>query len=164
MRSIRATAGVLVLLMLLTAIGVALAPLGAPTLSGESSGEFRTFMEPRLAALHDSASAVNDMVAGKSRNILALRSEANRIDALTDEIDTWLADHEVPAWAEPVVRDYRDGVAKVDTAIAAAYEALGSFDFSKMAEMIPVFDAGTELLQRALDTLRGAANGESVVN
>lgn len=164
MRSIRAAAGVLVLLLAVTALGVALTPLGSPALGGAESGEFREFMEPRLAALYDSASAVNGMVAERSRNILALRSESNRIEALTDEIDTWLSTHDVPAWGEPVVRDYREGAAKIDTAIRAAYEAIGSFDFSKMASMVPVFDEGTDLLQRALDTLRSSAVRASVVN
>ena len=158
MKSMRATGGILVLLMALTAIGVALAPLGSPALGGDDSDEFREFMEPRLVALYDSASAVNGMVTEKSRNILALRAESNRIEALTDEIDAWLADNEVPAWAEPVVRDYRDGSLKVETAISAAYEAIGNFDFSKMASMIPVFDEGTDLLQRALGTLRDSAS------
>jgi hypothetical protein len=159
MRSNRATGGIVILTMVLTAIGVALAPLGSPALGGDDSDEFQEFMEPRLVALYESASAVNAMVTEKSRNILALRSESNRIEALTDEIDTWLADHEVPAWGEPVVRDYRDGAAKVDTAISAAYGAIDSFDFSEMASMIPVFDEGTNLLQRALVTLRDSADG-----
>jgi hypothetical protein len=164
MSSTRATAGVLILLIMLTMAGVALAPLGAPALGSDDSDEFRAFMEPRLAVLLDSTVAVNGMVSEKSRNILALRSESNRIEALTDEIDGWLADHDVPAWGEPVVRDYREGATKVDTAISAAYEAIGSFDFSQMASMIPVFDEGTKLLQRAFDTLRGAADTPSVVN
>lgn len=157
MRSMRATGGILLLLMALTAIGVSLAPLGVPALGDDDSDEFRAFMEPRLMVLYESASAVNSMVTEKSRNILAIRAESNRIEALTDEIDAWLADHDVPAWAEPIVRDYREGSAKVDTAISAAYEAIGSFDFSQMASMIPVFDEGTDLLQRALDTLRETA-------
>ena len=158
MRSIRVTGGVLVLLMVLTAIGVALAPIGSPALGGDDSAEFQEFMEPRLLALYDSASAVNGMVTEKSRNILALRSESNRIEAITEEIDTWLKDHQVPAWGEPVVQDYRDGAEMIDTAIAAAYDAISSFDFSRMASMIPVFDAGTDLIQRALDTLRDTAS------
>jgi hypothetical protein len=157
MRSLRTPAGILVVLMVLTALGVALAPLGAPALGDDDTGEFREFMEPRLVALHESAAAVDDMVKEKSRNILALRSESSRIEALVDEIDAWLESHDVPAWADPVVRDYRDGAAKIQTAIDAAYDAIRSFDFSKMASMIPVFDDGTQLLQRALDTLRDSA-------
>jgi hypothetical protein len=164
MKSMRTPAGVLALLLVLTTIGVALAPLGSPAVGDEDTGEFRAFMEPRLVALHESASAVNGMVQEKSRNILALRAESNRIEALTDEIDAWLAEHAVPAWGEPIVRDYREGAARIDTAITAAYEAIGSFDFSKMADMVPVFDAGTNLLQRALDTLRDSAGAPSVVN
>lgn len=159
MRSPRATAAILIVLMVLTAIGVALAPLGAPALGDDDTGEFRDFMEPRLVALHESAAAVDDMVTEKSRNILALRSESSRIEALVAEIDDWLAAHDVPAWAEPVVRDYRDGAEKIQTAIDAAYAAIRSFDFSKMASMIPVFDEGTQLLQRALDTLRDSPTG-----
>lgn len=164
MRSTRATAGVLIVLLVVTAIGVALAPLGAPAIGNDDTGEFRTFMEPRLAALLDSATAVDDMVSEKSRNILALRSESNRIEALVDEIDEWLATHPVPGWAEPIVRDYRDGTAKIETATDAAYAAIGSFDFSQMANMIPVFDEGTQLLRRALNALRGSAASAFVVH
>lgn len=153
----RSTGMIAVALIVLTIIGVALAPIGAPALSGDDSGEFREFMEPRLLALYDSASTVNSMVSGKSRNILALRSESNRIEAITTEIDDWLADNTVPAWGEPVVEDYRAGVEKIDTAIGAAYDAISSFNFSRMADMIPVFDEGTGLIQQALDTLRESA-------
>jgi len=164
MRSRRATAGILIVLLALTTAGVALVPLGSPATGNETTGEFRAFMEPRLVALHDSASAVDSMVTEKSRNILALRSESNRIETLVAEIDGWLAEHDVPAWAEPVVRDYHDGAGTIQTAIDAAYEAIRKFDFSKMADMIPVFDEGTRLLQRALDTLRDSAGGTFVVN
>lgn len=164
MRSSRTSAGILVTLMVLTAIGVALVPLGAPAFGDDDTGEFREFMEPRLVALHESAVAVNDMVKEKSRNILALRSESSRIEALVAEIDAWLAENDVPPWGDPVVRDYRDGAGKIQTAIDAAYAAIRSFDFSKMASMIPVFDEGTQLLQRALGTLRDSPADQSVVN
>lgn len=158
MRSARATGGILILLMVLTSIGVALAPLGSPALDDDSSG-FREFMEPRLIALHESASSVNAMVTKKSRNILALRAESNRIEAITSEIDEWLSTHDVPSWGESIVRDYREGSAKIDAAITAAYEAIGSFDFSSMSSMIHVFDEGTDLLQRAVDALRDSTDG-----
>lgn len=164
MRPIRATAGILIVLMVATAIGVALVPLGTPNSSDDDTGEFRAFMEPRLAALVDSAVAVDGMVNEKSRNILALRSESNRIEVLVTEIDGWLAEHDAPAWATPIVQDYRDGTDRVQTAITAAYEAIARFDFSKMASMIPVFDEGTQLLQRALDTLRESAGAPFVVH
>lgn len=157
MKSMRVTGAVLILLMVLTMIGVALSPIGTPTLGGENSGEFKAFMEPRLVALYASADAVNGMVTEKSRNILALRSESNRIEAITEEIDAWLAENDVPAWGEPVVENYREGAKLIDTAITAAYDAIRSFDFSHMASMIPVFDEGTGRIQQALDTLRGTA-------
>lgn len=165
MRSTRAAGGVLIVLMLLTMAGVALAPLGGtPAVTDDGNGEFRAYMEPRLAALLDAAVSVDGMVNDKSRNILALRAESNRIEALVDDIDAWLADHDVPAWAAPVVRDYRAGAAKIQDAIDAAYAAIRSFDFSKMAGMIPVFDEGTRLLQQALDTLRDSAGRVFVVH
>jgi hypothetical protein len=165
MRSTRAATGALIILMVLTVAGVALAPLvGTPVSGDDGNGEFHAFMEPRLTALLDSATTVDAMVHEKSRNILALRAESNRIEELVNDIDAWLAEHDVPAWAAPVVRDYRAGAAKVQTAIDAAYEAIRRFDFSRMASMIPVFDEGTELLQRAVDTLRDSAGGPSVVH
>jgi hypothetical protein len=164
MRSLRATSGILIALVVLTAVGVALAPLTSPVAGGADTDEFRSFMEPRLVALVDSSTAVNGMVKEKSRNILALRSESSRIETLVSEIDTWLTEHDAPGWADPIVRDYRDGAAKIQSAIDAAYAAIRSFDFSKMASMIPVFDEGTRLLQRALDTLRDSADTAFIVN
>jgi hypothetical protein len=156
---------VVLLLVMLTVTGVALAPLvSAPSPSGEETGDFRAFMQPRLTALLESATTVDGMVNGKSRNILALRSESNKIESITADIDAYLANHETPAWAQPVVANYRQGSQRIQTAIDAAYEAIRNFDFSKMADMIPVFDEGTRLLQRAVDGLGDTSRQSFVVH
>lgn len=146
-------------LAILTILGVAVVPLTSGTPGGgdvPGQTEFRAFMEPRLVALLESSRAVNDMVSERSRNILALRSESSHIEGLVEEIDGYLAETEIPGWAQPVVDDYRTGSQHLQTAIDAAFEAIRTFDFSKMTEMVPVFGEGTRLIEQSLDTLRAS--------
>jgi hypothetical protein len=149
-------------LFLLTVLGVAITPLttGAPSPAPDTS-DFSTYMEPRLAALVESAQKVESMVSGRSRNVVALRAESERIDALVSDIDAYLGAHDAPGWAEPVVSHYRDGAARIEMSINAAWEAMRTFDFSKMPEMIPVFSQGTEDLETALRVLKAATEDGS---
>jgi hypothetical protein len=146
--------GWVLILLLLTAIGVALVPLSTGVPAGTTeSAEFRAYMYPRLNALLAASEEVNGMVSERSRNVLALRAESERITTLTADIDAWLASADIPAWAEPVVDDYTSGRDLILEAIDEAYAALRSFDFSAMPGMIPRFEQGTELIARALDVL-----------
>jgi hypothetical protein len=166
---VRTAAGmgrVVIPLLLLTMVGVALAPIatGVPSGNIDSDTDFRAFMEPRLAALLDASEKVDEMAGERSRNVLALRAESQRIEALVEDIDAYLARATVPAWAEPVVADYRAGRDLILSAIDTAYEALSSFDFSSMPEMVPLFAKGTDLLENALSVLRGSRDGAFVVH
>ncbi len=153
---------VLLPLLLLTTLGVAMVPLTAGRLApAAATSDFTAFMEPRLAALVESSRKVEAMVSEHSRNVLALRAESERIDAIVEDIDRYLDDHGVPVWAGPLVSQYRDGVARIQTSMDAAYDALRTFDFSKMAEMIPVFSQGTQDLEAALRVLKDATEGGS---
>jgi hypothetical protein len=149
-------------LFLLTVLGVAITPLttGAPSPSSGTT-DFATYLEPRLAALVESSQKVETMVSGRSRNVVALRAESERIDALVSDIDAYLDAHDVPGWAEPVVSHYRDGAARIETSIEAAWEAMRTFDFSRMSEMILVFSQGTEDLETALRALKDATGDGS---
>ena len=147
---------ILIPLALLTMLGVALAPLSTGTRHPASTdaGDFRAFMEPRLAILLESARTVEEMVQERSRNILALRAESQRIESIVAEIDAYLESREIPEWGDPVVHHFRTGSDLVLQAIEAAYDALSSFDFSAMPSMIPVFSEGTTEIDAALRTLR----------
>lgn len=143
-------------LILLTMLGVALAPLStrSPGTGTTDADGFRTFLEPRLAVLLESATRVEGMVSERSRNILALRAESERIESIVSDIDTYLQEHDVPTWGEPVIEHYRNGSELVLRAIDSAYAAIGSFDFSAMPSMIPVFSEGRSEIDLALRALR----------
>lgn len=147
---------VVIPLIILTIIGVALAPLSPRTPDSRTAGsdDFTRFMEPRLAALLESSRTVEGMVSERSRNVLALRAEGQRIETIVVEIDTYLESAEIPEWAESLVQQYQDGSAKVLTAIEAAYDAIRRFDFSAIPDMIPVFSEGTSEIDAALRSLR----------
>lgn len=142
-------------LVVITIIGVAVAPLSSPTTSttGSDRLEFREFMEPRLLVLLDSAEEVEAMVEERSRNVVALRAEASRIEALVSEIDEYLLGTEVPASMAGVVQHYRLGTDLILTAIDGAWNALQSFDFSVVPGLIPIFSEGTDHVELAISTL-----------
>jgi hypothetical protein len=157
---------VLLPLALLTVIGVALVPLSTGMPAGDSStvSDFRAFMQPRLTALLASSEKVDSMVNERSRNILALRAESERMTTLVEEIDAYLSVNQVPSWAGPLIEDYRSGSDRVITAIDAANEAIRSFDFSRLTEMVPLFGEGTDLIERALRTLEESGRTRFVVH
>ena len=148
-------AAVLLALVLLTAVGVALVPL-ATTPAGPAAldADFVTFMEPRLQTLLDSAVDVEEMVAGRSRNILALRAESQRISSVVEQIDAYLAERSLTAKERHVAELYREGSSAMLRAVDSAYAAIGSFDFSAMPEMIPVFSTGVDRIEEAVASLR----------
>lgn len=156
------TGWIMLALLAVTIAGVALAPptTGVP----EGGEEFRAYLLPRLVALEAASESVDAMVRERSRNVLALRTESERIAALTDDIDAYLAAHDTPAWAEGAVADYRAGRDRLSTAIDAAWDALRSFDFSAMPEMIPIFEEGTALIRSARASLEDSAGSASVVH
>ncbi len=157
---------VIVPLLVITTIGVALVPLAPIPVPDARSGDigFRPFMEPRLAALLESAELVEGLVSEQSRNVLALRAESTRITTLVDAIDAYLAETTIPAWAVPVVEDYRAGSDAILAAIEMAHAAIRTFDFSNMPDAIPIFASGTDDLADALNTLQSSGVQEIVVH
>ena len=154
---------VIVPLILLTMVGVSLAPLstGTPSADGSGDSEFRAFMEPRLAVLLASVQDVEDMVQERSRNILALRAESQRIETIITEIEAYLEEGDIPAWGALVIEHFRAGSAQVLEAIDAANGALRTFDFSSIPSMVPVFSEGRFEIDTALRTLRDHSVGGS---
>ena len=143
------------ILVVITMVGVAIAPLQTPISSGvsDANDEFAAFMTPRLTALLASAIEVEGMVEGRSRNVLALRAESERIESISSQIDAWLAQRELGNAEQRIADDYEAGIVRIRRAISAAYDAIGSFDFSSMPEMIPIFTEGRAYLESALAPL-----------
>ena len=164
----RSDALVLLALILLTVAGAALAPLATtPAGSVSMDADFIEYMEPRLMVLLDSARQVEGMVGERSRNVLALRAESERIAALVEQIDSYLAGRDLSPSEERVADLYREGATNLERAIDSAFEALSSFDFSARPEMIPVFTEGTQLIEEALSSLRtevGSGSSYTVVS
>ncbi len=153
---------VILALLLLTGAGAALAPLAsAPAGSGTMDAGFVEYMEPRLQVLLESAREVEGMVSERSRNVLALRAESERITALVEQIDRYLAGRDLAPGEQRVADLYRDGADQLQRAIDSAYDALSSFDFSAMPDMIPVFSEGADLIEDALASLRTEATSRS---
>lgn len=152
----RRVAQPVILLLLVTIVGVALVPLA--TLPGGTTDpanvSFSEFMEPRLVALLGSSREVERMVSTRSRNILALRAESGRIDAIVEQVDDFVEKRELTANQQEVIDRYRAGTIQMQTAIAAAYEAISRFDFTGIPPMIPVFSEGARQIESALDILR----------
>lgn len=150
----RTSASALLALLLLTILGVALAPLATTPGPGSAPDTgFATFMGPRLRALLASAKDVETMVSERSRNVLALRAESERINAVIEQLDGYLDDRELSPWEREVADLYRAGADDIQLAIHTAYAALSSFDFSAIPEMIPIFSAGIDMIEEALTTL-----------
>jgi hypothetical protein len=154
---------VLVPLVILTVIGVALTPLATrpPGADNALADDFRTFMEPRLVALIESGHEVESLVTERSRNVLALRAESERIQALIGAIDAYLGHHQVPDWGTPAIDHYRTGVGMMLRAIDEANSALASFDFSAIPAMIPIFSDGVTEVETALRVLLDSAGDRS---
>ena len=142
-------------LVLITIVGVALAPLpsGISSPSDPDRLAFREFMEPRLLVLLDTAETVESMVQEQSRNVVALRAEAGRIESLVNEIDEYLADLEITTSVAGIIEQYRQGSELILMSIDGAWSALRSFDFSMLPELIPLFSEGTDHLERAIGML-----------
>lgn len=147
--SLPARSAVLVLL-LLTATGVALAPLptGAPPASNPDS--ITGYVVPRMVALNETITSVRGMIEERSRNIVALRANADRIDRLVAEIDRWISESGEAHLVADAVREYELGRDTVREAIDDARTALATFDFSGMAALVGQFDRGSGHLETAL--------------
>lgn len=154
MTTYRREALVLLALILLTAASAALSPLATtPAGAGSMDADFVEYMEPRLSILLDSAREVEGMVSERSRNVLALRAESERITTLVDQIDRYLTERALAPAEQHVADLYRDGSDNLQLAIDGALDAMSSFDFSAMPEMIPIFSEGTRLIEHALASL-----------
>jgi hypothetical protein len=143
-------------LLLITIVGVAIVPLAAPPggTADPANYSFAEFMEPRLTVLLGSSREVERLVSTRSRNILALRAESERMDAIIEQIDAFVEERELTADQQVVVDRYRAGTTQMQTAISAAFEAISRFDFTGIPAMIPVFSEGARQIESALDTLR----------
>lgn len=142
-------------LVVLTAIGVAIVPLTSisPIMNDGAGEEFRDYVYPRLVSLAESVDAVKSMVANHSRNVLALQAHAEKIETLAGQIDDFLASPNYHGDFATVVEHYRDGRSAILTAISRARDALQSFDFAELPELITLFDDGSDQLDLALSLL-----------
>lgn len=142
-------------LVLITMVGVALAPLpsGISSPSDPDRLAFREFMEPRLRVLLEAAETVESMVQDRSRNVVALRAEASRIESLVNEIDEYLVNLEIADSMTGVIQQYHLGSELILTSVDGAWSALRSFDFSMLPELIPLFSQGTDHIENAIGML-----------
>lgn len=153
----------LILLFLLTTVGVALTPLtqGTPATRPDQATGFHEYVLPRLIALNESVGKVESMVAERSRNVLALQAHADKIEALTEQIDDYLASESYHGEYGEIVGQYRLGRDIVLSAITEARESLRSFDFSSIPALTTRFADGSDRLEDALALLQGMEQSRS---
>lgn len=120
-----------------------------------------TYVLPRLVSLSDSVNQVTSLVQGHSRNVLALTQHGNRIEAIIGDLDAWRAEHAVPERFATIDAQIVDGSTIAQTCIQAARDALTSFDFSAIPDLIPQFEEGASTLGTALTSLQ-AENGSVI--
>lgn len=151
--------------MVATVLGTAFVPLdsSSPDLSSAVDTDFAPFMTAQLGAPIDSTDAVAGMVESRSRNVLALRAEANAIESIIHDIDAFFLDRRPRTCELGVVTAYRSGSDFIIEAISVARSAFGSFDFSSVPNAIPLFNEGRKQLDIALSTLKDIDTASTVV-
>lgn len=162
MRHLHRWLSLLVPLLLLTMIGVALVPLATVSPSAQrGEGDFYAYVTPRLVALVDAVERVESLVANRSRNIIALQANADRIETQIEEIDRYLLSSDYRGDHATVVNHYRHGSDSIIVAIEQARTAMRTFDFAAIPNLIPMFTSGSKELSAALSLLQSTGKGRS---
>lgn len=146
----------LLALVVFTMVGVAIVPLTtiSPGVDAGETENFRDFVYPRLISLADTVDTVESMVAERSRNVLALQAHAEKIERLVEQIDGYLASSTYQGDHVAVVEHYQRGRTAILSAISSARNALRSFDFAGLPDLITQFDYGSSQLNEAVTLLR----------
>lgn len=154
---------VILALIALGAVGISLAGAGqtrtyAPlALSGTftpAETAYLDYVSPRLEELVDEMTAVTALVNAKSRNVIALNSHGNRIEAISGEITDWGDRNGIPPRFAPIDAQIRHGSEIALDTMSRARKALLTLDFAAIPNLIPEFDEGGADLNAALSAMR----------
>lgn len=119
------------------------------------------FVAPRLDRLVVEVDRVTEMVDGRSRNVLALKVSADRIEALTGEIVEFGEHDGVPILFGDVHRRIVEGTGTATYAIDEARSALRNFNFSAMSMLVRQFKDAAHALHVAQEELVSIAGSDS---
>lgn len=155
------------LLLLVTVVGVTvstashidLQPVTRASGLTDEESKYYEYVAPRLDRLVSEVDDVVVMVDGKSRDIVALSVSGARIEQLADEIMTYGNDHGVPHRFADIHLRILDATGKATHTFGQARQALRSFDFSGMTELVNEFQAVADGLHEAQDALRAYGGG-----
>lgn len=127
-----------------------------PTASDQLSSQERAyydFVAPRLRELSAQARELARLGEAKSRDIFAIRAHGDRLNELSDELDTFLAASGTPPRFDGVDAGYREGVELTRRAMQEAQRGFLTFDWDRVARAVPVFVAGADRLEMAVSDL-----------
>jgi hypothetical protein len=144
-------------------IAVAPAPAGtvAPAVAAITPEErvFYIYVGNNMQELEAEAAKLAALGDSKSRNVVELQVRANRIDAISGEIDSYLATHPTPLRFQNSMDAYRAAVAQMRAGINGTKSAFVKFDWNGVTAGLRVFKAGSSRLNDASAALVSEAGG-----
>jgi hypothetical protein len=136
-------------------LGVA---VSGPGLTSEESAYYE-YVSPRLDRLVTEVDQVVVMVEGKSRDILALTISGNRIEDLSRQITGFGETNGVPGRFQAIHDQVLTATNTTTYTFGQAREALRSFNFSNMSNLVTDFQIAATQLHEAQDDMRAAVGG-----
>lgn len=143
--------------------GVApLPPLASPSLSPEEQAYVDT-IGVRVLAMNDELQAISLLVSKHSRNVLELNRRGTHVEQLAAEIEGIRGEQPVPPRfaAFDLTAQQATGVAL--DAIGQARDALRTFDFSGIADLIPSFNNAAAAMNQAALALEAITSSPTPV-
>lgn len=122
---------------------------------------FYEYVAPRLRVVVAEAKVLVNLGQSRSRNIFELRRRGDRVETVSQGLDRFLADQEIPARFLSAISTYEAGIAAVRSAVASTRSALGSFDWESLERAVDVMAGGTEQLKRAQQLLEAEAGAQA---
>jgi imidazolonepropionase-like amidohydrolase len=123
-------------------------PAAIPVLAADERAYY-DYVAPRLRELSAEARFLGRLGAERSRDLPEIRRHGDRLTALLGEVTAYTRAYGVPARFAATDAAFREGAGLAVRAMAASREGLARFDFARVAEAVPLFDAGAAKLAEA---------------
>lgn len=123
-------------------------PAAVPMLAADERAYY-DYAAPRLRELSAEARFLGRLGAERSRDLPELRRHGDRLTALLGEVTAYTRAYGVPARFVAADASFREGAGLAVRAMTASREGLARLDFARVAEAVPLFDAGAAKLDEA---------------
>jgi hypothetical protein len=133
-------------------VDVGTVPAAAVDLSPEER-TYYDFVAPRLRELAAQARELARLGEEKSRDLFAIRAHGDRLNELGEELDAFIAANGTPDRFASVEGGYREGIRLAKRGMQEAQRGFLSFDWDRVARAVPVFAAGADRLDSAVQGL-----------